>query len=743
MSSAPPLSTASSPVAAPTVTPQRRTIAVIGNPNTGKSTLFNLLTGLRQQVGNFPGVTVERKVGVVHFDDCQCDLIDLPGTYSLAAQSPDEMIAVDVLLGQQPGVPKPTGILAIVDASNLQRNLYIVSQLLELQLPLVLVLNMTDIAARRGHRIDPHHLSQRLGVPVITAQANQGVGLAEIREALHTLATEGQVAPSFASPLAPACQHAIHQLVTELQPYATQLGRTIDTIEATRILIDTEGFAARRLLDRVPVMRARLQELRALATTDGTPATAEATARYTWIRRQLLGVVARPSTATTTLTDRIDRVLTHKVAGSLLLGILALVVFQSIYRLATPLMDLISGACAWAGAWSATFFPAGPLQSLIQDGIIGGVGAVLVFLPQIAILFTFIAVLEDCGYMARAAFLMDRLFAKLGLSGKSFIPLLSSFACAVPGIMATRTIENRRDRFATILVAPLMSCSARLPIYILLIATFIPATTYFHGLVGLQGLTLLAMHLLGLFVAIPAVWLFKRTLLRGATPPFVMELPPYKRPSLRLVGFRVYERVRAFVQRAGTIILAMAIVVWALAYFPHPAAIGEQFAAQRTTLAADTADAAAVDAQLANAEAAAYLQASYFGRLGQWIEPVVRPLGWDWRIGMAALASFPAREVVIATLGTIFNVGSGVDESSEPLQSALRGAIRADGRPLAGVPVALSLMVFFALCCQCMATVATIRRETNSWGYALGTFGYMTGLAYVAAWGVYQIGVRV
>ncbi|MBI4239050.1 MAG: ferrous iron transport protein B [Deltaproteobacteria bacterium] len=721
----------------------RPTIVVIGNPNTGKSTLFNALTGLRQQVGNFPGVTVERKLGTILFDNGPVDLIDLPGTYSLAAQSPDEMIAVDVLLGQQPGVAKPTGILAIVDASNLQRNLYLISQLLELQLPLILVLNMTDIAARRGHMVDPHHLSQRLGVPVIVSQANQGVGLKAVREALHTLAMGQLAAPTFASPLAPACSHAIHRLVTELQPHASLLGRTVDTLEATRILIDTDGFAARRLLERLPTFHARLQALRALAVTEGSLATAEASARYAWIRRQLLGVVERPTTVTTTLTDRIDRILTHKVAGSLLLGVLALIVFQSIYRLATPLMDLISGACSWLGAWCAALFPAGPLQSLVQDGIIGGVGAVLVFLPQIAILFTFIAVLEDCGYMARAAFLMDRVFAKLGLSGKSFIPLLSSFACAVPGIMATRTIENRRDRLATILVAPLMSCSARLPIYILLIATFIPATTYFHGWIGLQGLTLLAMHLLGLAVAIPAVWCFKRTVLRGATPPFVMELPPYKVPSLRLVGFRVYERVKAFVQRAGTIILAMAIVVWACAYFPHPAAIGEQFAAQRAALTAEAPLSDDAAAALANAEAGAYLQASYFGRLGQWIEPVVRPLGWDWRIGMAALASFPAREVVIATLGTIFNVGSGVDEASEPLQTALRGAKRADGRPLASIPVALSLMIFFALCCQCMATVATIRRETNSWGYALGTFGYMTALAYVAAWGAYQIGVRL
>lgn len=678
----------------------RPAIALIGNPNTGKTTLFNALTGLRQRVANYPGVTVEQKIGELICDGTTVDLIDLPGTYSLAAQSPDEMIAVELLLGQRPERPPLRGIVAIVDASNLPRNLYLVSQLLECTLPVILVLNMTDVAERKGLTIQAARLQERLGIPVIPARANVGEGLPAVRTALTAL-LEGRVpSPPKTCSFPATLESALHELDRELRAIAPTIGRRVSRVEAARILIDAEGEAPARLLRRCPAFAAPLRALRQRATTNGSLASLEATTRYGWIRGLLQNVV-RAEKPARNWTDRIDAIVTHKVAGTaILIGITAFV-FQSIYAWAGPLMDLIDWCFGSVGVGIGRLLPAGALQSLLVDGIIKGVGSVLVFLPQIAILFFFLALLEDCGYMARAAFLMDKLLARAGLSGKSFIPLLSSFACAVPGIMATRTIENRRDRLATILVAPLMSCSARLPVYTILIAACIPAT-YLFGWLNLQGMTLFAMHALGLVVAIPVVWGLKRTILKGSTPPFVMELPAYKRPSLRLVAFRVIDRAKAFVRRAGTIICAMTIIVWALAYFPQP---GTE---------------------------------SALGQMGHWIEPAVRPLGWDWRIGMAALASFPAREVVIAALGTIYNIGSEVTETSTGLIAALRGATWPDGRLVYTLPVACSLMVFFALCCQCGATVATIRRETNSWGWAWFTFGYMTALAYLGAFVVYQ-----
>jgi ferrous iron transport protein B len=386
--------------------------------------------------------------------------------------------------------------------------------------------------------------------------------------------------------------------------------------------------------------------------------------------------------------------------------------------------------------------PEGALQSLLVNGVIKGAGSVLVFIPQILILTLFVALLEDCGYMARAAFLMDKLLSRCGLSGQSFIPLLSSFACAIPGIMATRTIANRRDRFATILVAPLMSCSARLPVYAVMIGAFIPSRRLLGGLIGLQGVTLFGMYCLGIMLAVPIAWLLKRTLLRGETPPFLLELPSYKLPQWGTVLRKVYSQGKEFVWRAGTIIFAISVVVWALAYFPHPSAIAKQFDLQREQVARasmpDEQRRSALDTLDAQ-ESGALLQHSYFGRLGHAVEPLVKPLGWDWRIGMAAIASFPAREVVVATMGTIFSLGSDVDETSDSLRSVLRDAKRPDGSKLFSVPVALSIMVFFALCCQCGATLAIIRRETRSYRWPLLAFSYMTTLAYLGAFTVYQV----
>ena len=433
---------------------------------------------------------------------------------------------------------------------------------------------------------------------------------------------------------------------------------------------------------------------------------------------------------------------------------LMLVVFSAVFRWAVPAMDLISGGFDWLAEIVNQRMADGALKSLIVDGVIAGVGGVLVFLPQIFILFFFIAVLEDCGYMARAAYLMDKLMVRVGLSGKSFIPLLSSFACAIPGVMATRVIENRRDRLTTMMVAPLMTCSARLPVYALLIAAFIPEDFLFGGLLGLQGLTLFAMYLLGIVTAVVVALLLKKTILRGATPAFVMELPGYKLPSLKLVIHRMFDRGWAFVRRAGTLIFAVAVVVWAAAYYPRDpqtidatlirqlAEVDQQLAATRNVKNEQAiADLEQQKTDLENRIDGQFLRQSYLGRTGRTIEPLVRPLGWDWRIGCAAIASFPAREVVVGTLGVIYNIGGDADEESADLRDQLQAAKwEGTDRPVYTIPVALSLMVFFALCAQCAATLAIIRRETASWRWPIFTFVYMTTLAYVGALLTYQVG---
>jgi ferrous iron transport protein B len=422
------------------------------------------------------------------------------------------------------------------------------------------------------------------------------------------------------------------------------------------------------------------------------------------------------------------------------------VVFQAIYTWAGPLMEACEAGQEFVAGLVAGSLPPGPLRSLLADGVVAGVGGVLVFLPQIAFLFFFIALLEDCGYMARAAFLMDKLMTKVGLSGKSFVPLMSSFACAIPGVMATRVIENRRDRMVTILVAPLMSCSARLPVYVLLVTAFIPPLAWLKGWLDLHVLVLLAMISLGALLAIPIAWLLKKTLFKGETPPFVMELPSYKWPSAWIVLSRVYDRSKAFVVRAGTLIFATSIVIWAAGYFPADHTRADQLQVEIEKLEAETAPSEQTAHKLSellaeqHAESSRLLERSYLGRIGHFVEPAVRPLGWDWKIGVGAIASFPAREVIISTLGTIYSLGSEVDEQDQGLQSALRNSTWPDGRPVYTIPVALSIMVFFALCAQCASTLMVIKRETNSWVWPVFTFVYMTSLAYVAALLTYQVG---
>ena len=707
------------------MTPKPLTVALVGNPNTGKSTLFNALSGLRQHVGNYPGVTVEMKKGRFRVGDVSVEVIDLPGTYSLAARSPDEMVAVDLLLGRRPEEPRPDVVVSVVDASNLDRHLYLTTQVMDLGMPVVLAVNMVDVAIGQGIKIDCAALSRESGLPVVAVQANRGVGLDDLKRELVSAAKLGRV------PVGPSLPSLVDREATGI---LAGLNGDLPPALARRLLFDVGGYAEQWLVGKYgEELVTRLTAARNRLSAAGCPVpTAEAKARFAWVRGVVGKAVTKPAARPITPTDRLDKVLTHRLWGTLAFLAVMFALFQSIFVLAEPLMGLIDDATAWLAATIGGLMAEGPFRSLLTDGVITGVGGVIKFLPQILILFAFIAVLEDCGYLSRAAFLMDRLMSRCGLSGKSFIPLLSSVACAVPGVMATRVIENRRDRFATILVAPLMSCSARLPVYLLLIEAFLSTDAGFAWWV--RGVALFGMYLIGFVVAPVVAWVLKKTLLRGETPVFVMELPAYKRPSLKAVMRRTADAGWAFLRRAGTLILASMVLVWACLYFPAHDAAGQSY--PERIAAAEEAD--------ANKLSAEWKERSYLGRAGHALEPVFRPLGWDWKIGMATLASFPAREVIVGTLGIVYQQGD-VDAGDADQRKQLGEAVRDDWQadPVRGkyaVPVALSVMVFFALCMQCASTLAVIRRETRSWAWPAFTFAYMTALAYVVALATFQVG---
>jgi ferrous iron transport protein B len=767
-------------------------VALIGNPNTGKSTLFSALAGVHQRVGNYPGVTVEKKTGRMDFAGTHYELVDLPGLYSLAPRSRDEMVAVDLLLGRQSDSPPVDAVICIVDASNLERNLYLASQVLELGLPIVLAVNMLDVAHSRGVSIDLRMLEKRLGVPVVGVQANRRMGIADLKAALAKetrkfargdaacIVREGEAPaeprdetkspttfaarleprpPRIAADAEPNCKPhfpaAFDDSAERLRQLASEADSPLPLFLARRLLLDTGGYLERQLSnDFSDEIGERLAAERERLSAGGCPVPGiETTVRYDWIHNLLDGVLSTPRQFHQTVSDRIDHVLTHRVWGLAIFALVVLMVFQAVFVWAHPLMDATEHLTKVISGWVESTMAEGALRSLLVDGLIGGVGAVFAFLPQIIVLFFFLAILEDCGYMARAAFLMDRVMSRVGLSGKSFIPILSSFACAVPGIMAARVIENERDRLTTILVAPLLTCSARLPIYTLLIAAFVPERSYLGGVFKLQGLVLTALYVLGIVTAVAAAMLMKRTITRGPILPFMLELPSYKWPAPRTVAFRVGERCWVFLRCAGTLILTVSLVVWAALYYPHnsPAAAAlkvrrDEIQQKIDGLGENSSAKKSVEKELADVQTeitGEYQRDSILGRAGRCIEPVVRPLGWDWRIGCAVLASFPAREVVVATLGVIFNAGDAeVDENSENslLKARLHAATRSDGRPLFTLPTALSVLVFFALCAQCAATLAVLRRETNGWRWPAFTFGYMTTMAYLGALVTYQLG---
>ncbi|HEV2148687.1 MAG TPA: ferrous iron transport protein B [Longimicrobiaceae bacterium] len=696
-------------------------VALIGNPNTGKSTLFNALTGMRQRVGNYSGVTVERVEGrYADGPDRVVTVIDLPGTYSLSASSPDEEIALAVLLGRVEGVPAPDAVVVVLDAQNLERNLFLASQVLELGLPTVVALNQVDAAEAAGLRIDAVELTLQLGAPVVPTVATRGQGLDVLKRAVRGARGLPRPERRFALP---------GEAVEALEPVEARLREAGFTpgaaaMESLRLLAvpHAEGHLA-----GVPGLEEAVAEAEARLEATGIHARSlEAEARYGWIAEVVDAAVRREGERGRTATDRIDAVVLHRVWGPLIFLALMAVVFQSVFSWAEPVMGAIEGGFASLGAAVGALLPEGDLRSMVVDGVIAGVGSVLVFLPQITILFLFLGFLEDTGYMARAAFIMDRFMRGVGLHGRSFIPLLSGYACAVPGVMSTRTIENREDRLATIMVLPLMSCSARIPVYTLLIGTFIPSVAV-AGIFNLQGITLLAMYLLGTVSALAVAAIFKRSLLRGQVRPMIMELPPYRLPRLRVLLTTVWHRVSMFLRRAGTVILAITIVLWALATYP------------KTEPAPGLPDEVAQEQQLEN---------SVLGRMGRVIEPAVQPLGYDWKIGVAILSSFAAREVFVSSMGTIYGVGSEADESSVVLRDRLLGERDAGTGALVYSPlVAVGLMVFYVYALMCASTVAVVHRETGGGReglkWASFQFGYMLALAYGAAFLVYRVGLAL
>jgi len=630
-------------------------IALAGNPNAGKTTLFNALTGLRQKVANYPGVTVERKEGIWRFDGKQTRLLDLPGLYSLEANSIDEKIALDVLTGKIKDLKKPSAIIAVVDSTNLERNLYLVTQLIELRLPVVVALTMVDEAEKEGLEIDTKKLSDLLNVPVIKINAITGLGLKQLAEAIQqTLQKEPQIP------------------------------------EKLKILSNTTNSENAKIF-----------------------------ARYNFISDIVQQTLSYQNQKQQRISDKIDRILTHKFFGLLILALLLLIVFQAIFSWASLPMELLDSLFTNLGDLARSQLPESILTDLLADGIIAGVGAVLVFLPQILLLSLFISILEDTGYMARAAFLMDKIMSKVGLHGKAFLPLISSFACAIPGIMATRTIENPRDRLATILIAPLMSCSARLPVYTLIIAAFF-SDQKLLGFISVGAILMLTMYLLGIVVAIIVTFILKKTILKAPPPPFVMELPPYRLPKIRNVIQNMFLRAWLFVKRAGTIILFISIILWALTYFPRLENIDPQLDETQ--------------------KASLQIESSYAGKMGKLIEPVIKPLGFDWKIGIAIISSFAAREVFVSTLSIIYNVGKEPDAENATLVQAIREAKKDDGTPVWTPLTALTLMVFYVLAMQCMSTVAVVRRETNSWKWTIFMITYMTFFAYTTALLVHKIG---
>ncbi len=686
-------------------------IAIAGNPNSGKSTIFNALTGLHQKVANYPGKTVEKHMGVLQDNpDGNIRVIDLPGTYSLNPHSPDEAIARDVLMGWSDDTPRPGLIVAVVDAGNLERNLFHVTQLLSLGIPVVVALNMMDACRASGIKIDVAKLEQRLGVPVVPTVGSRRVGIAKLKARILSALKQPSI-PRSVVQIPDAAAREVDRLAARLQ--AHELATAESARGAALRAICTENsfshprFAAARDTLKTAILAARDN----LAQAGFVWYAIEAEAGYQWIET-LMAEVRNVREARLTFGERADYWLTHRIAGPAFLGLIVLMIFASIFAFARPPMDWIKRLFGDLAALVMNAIPAGPLQSLLADGVITGVGSILVFLPQIMMLFFFIAILEDSGYTARAALIMDRIMGRVGLHGRAFIPLFSSFACAVPGVMATRMIDNARDRLLTIFVAPFMCCSARWPVYLLLTGAVIPNTIVL-GFIPLPAIVIVSMILLGIAAAVLTAALFNRTILKGVASAPALELPRYRRPRLRMVLQTMWERSLLFVKKAGTVILAMSVIMWALTNYPHRP----------------------------DAEPGQQIKESFAGTVGRVIEPVIAPIGFDWRIGVSILSSFVAREVFVSSMATLYGTNM-----SDPHRAAdLQAHLRSERDPETGLPFftplrALSIMIFYVLSMQCVSTIAVVRRETNSWKWTLFQLGYMTGLAWIACFVLWQGG---
>jgi ferrous iron transport protein B len=717
-----------------------RLVAIAGNPNTGKTTLFNQLSGARGKVGNYPGVTVERHTAMLELEGHgEVQLMDVPGTYSLSARSREEQLAIQAVAGLHP-LERPDLVVCVVDATQLVRNLYLVLQLIELGLPVVVGLNMSDRLEETGQTLDVAALEHELGVPCVPLVASKGQGLGELRKALARVLSRPELGrpgwrwesedPLLASDVRAVAKH----LPAEWTQGDDGRARAL----ALWALLSLDE--ADELAEIPPALRTAVERKRKLAEASMRKLDEEIIrVRYDWLDARAK-LFLRDKGAGTSRTDRLDRVLLHPALGFLLFLGLMTVVFQALFAGADPVIGWIEALFAWLGERASALLPEGWVADLVANGLVAGVGSVLVFLPQILLLFFFLGILEDTGYMARVAFLMDRVMKVLGLHGRAFVPMLSGYACAVPAIMATRTMERQRDRLLTMLVIPLMTCSARLPVYGLLIAAMVPL-----GGTGpfTQGLMLAGMYLFSTVIALVAAAVLGRTVLRGPRVPFLLEMPPYRVPHWPSVARMMWEKSFVFVKEAGTVILACTVAMWALLSFPHRR--GDEALevltaqAEITQATIEGREPATSIADVERRLAAERLHASYGGRLGRALEPAIAPLGFDWKIGVGLIGAFAAREVFVSTMAVVYGLADG-DDAAPALRSKIRAEVRPDGTKLYTPLVCLSLMVFFALSCQCMSTLAIVKRETRSWRWPSFLFAYMTMLAWVASFVVYQGG---
>lgn len=694
---------------------------MVGNPNSGKSSLFNCLTGLNQKVGNFPGVTMEKKSGTVRLSEqFTANLIDLPGTYSLYPKRLDEWVSYRVLIGQDPEV-QPDVFVVVVDAANLKRNLLFCTQIIDLKKPVVLALTMVDLARRKGIEINLAEMERELGVPVIAVNPRKGKGIPQLKKAMELTATQAYKVPArdFIDhrELAGAAISDVQALLPEVSDYS-----------AIHYLINHEQF---NLPQPVQDSIERIEEKHAFNHT--RTQASEIMQRYTRIKHLMQASVSEPDPRQQTLfTDRLDNLLLHRKWGYLILVAVLFLLFQSVFLLAQYPMDWIDGAFAATSGWLSHTLPDGWFSDLLINGVVAGLGGIMVFVPQIMILFGLITLLEDTGYMARISFLTDRLMRSVGLNGKSVMPLISGFACAVPAIMSARAIENRKERLLTILVTPLISCSARLPVYVILIGLVIP-NKYYLGFISLQGLVMMGLYLLGLTMALFVSWVAKQFIRINEKSFFILELPIYRAPRWKNVGTTMVQKARVFVTEAGRVIMVISLALWALSTFGPSGRMAAVEAERAREVKENKLSADAINAQYK----ASRLEASYAGILGKAIEPAIRPLGYDWRIGISLITSFAAREVFVGTMATLYSVGE--DDQGVRLRDKLHEARKEDGTPLFTLATGLSLMIFYVFAMQCMSTLAVVRRETKSWKWPAIQFAYMTAIAYVMSLLAYTI----